>query len=114
MMSIYRVQRGYLVYGGEEYRRVDRSNNSERSTIALYSLPLEQISSNRVRSTQIYGQTISSNWFAQFAFGRGLFAYLDSGELHARTYDGKTDVLLERGVQALYETNYYDNWTWLR
>jgi hypothetical protein len=113
MMSIYRVQHGYLVYGGEEYSRIDTGNNIER-TITLYSLPIEQISSSRARSTQIYGQAISSNWLAQFTFGQGLFAYLDSGGLHARTYDGKTDVLLETGVQTLYQINQYDNWTWLR
>ncbi|HYO48647.1 MAG TPA: hypothetical protein VEW94_02250 [Chloroflexia bacterium] len=114
MMSIYHVQQGYLVYGGEEYRRINRRNNSERSTITFYSLPLEQIGSSRARPTQIYEQTVSSNWFGQFTFGQGLFGYVDSGELHARTYDGKTDVLLETGVQALYQISRYDNWTWLR
>jgi hypothetical protein len=113
-VSVYSVQQGYFVYGGEEYRRIDRRNNTERSTIALYSLPLEEIGSSRPRPTEIYRQTVSSNWGGLFTFGQGLFAYLDSGELHAHTYDGKTDVLLETGVHSLYETNRYDSWTWLR
>jgi hypothetical protein len=114
LVSMHRVQQGYLLYGGEEYRRIDRRNNIERSTIAFYSLPVDEISNNQVKPTEIYRQTIGSNWFGQFSFGQGLFAYLDSGELHARTYDGKTDVLLETGVQALYQINRYDDWTWLR
>ncbi|HEX9989433.1 MAG TPA: hypothetical protein VGE45_13275 [Chloroflexia bacterium] len=114
VVSVYRVQQGHLVYGGEEYRRIDRRNNTERSTIAFYSMPLEEISSSRAKSTEIYRQTVSSNWGGRFTFGQGLFAYLDGGKLHARTYDGTTDVLLETGVQTLYEINYYDNWTWLR
>ncbi|HYP39823.1 MAG TPA: hypothetical protein VEX13_05630 [Chloroflexia bacterium] len=113
-VSVYSVQQGYLVYGGEEFRRIDRRNNIERSTIAFYSLPLEEISSSRTRPTEIYRQTVSSNWSGRFTFGQGLFAYLDSGELHARTYDSKTDVLLETGVQTLYQINHYDRWTWLR
>ncbi len=50
--------------------------------------------------------------YDKVGFGPGLMAYIDNGQLHARSYDGKYDVTLESGVPSLYDTWrywWYDN-----
>ena len=73
----------------------------------LRSLPLAPGTSGP--AVTVYTSTIPMRPFRQSTntaqrLGPGLLAYVTaSGELHARTYDGATDVLLESGVGALYE-----------
>ena len=38
-----------------------------------------------------------------FRLGNELLAYSNGNELHARTYDGQLDTLLERGVATIFE-----------
>jgi hypothetical protein len=78
----------------------------------LFSVPLSQLDSPAPSVTAVYTGTYK---FAQpdtptiapvptFHLGPSVLAYTTaSGDLHARTYDGAIDLLLESGVTALYK-----------
>jgi hypothetical protein len=52
---------------------------------------------------------------ASFYLGESLLAYSNGNELHARTYDGTLDLIIETGVESILENNRNDYFTgWLR
>ncbi|HMA35270.1 MAG TPA: hypothetical protein VKY74_12445, partial [Chloroflexia bacterium] len=74
----------------------------------FYSLPLDHLAAAPVPMA-LYSATVASAWPAlgpPWHVGAGLLAYITAGdELHARSYDGQQDWLLERGVRALAVDN---------
>jgi hypothetical protein len=109
-----------LVYGSE-LRSWDSSSGTKQD-LDVRILPLDGVGSavtEPVTATTLYSATASISGFpnsqaVKHNFGLALFAYIEGDELHAMTYDGKTDVLLESGVSMLYALTSSHGRNWLR
>jgi hypothetical protein len=77
---------------------------------AVYSLALDRLSTADLAPAEIYSGTIDTQeWneptttLTSWHIGPGAIAYVTkNGELHARSFDGTVDVVLESGVGGLY------------
>lgn len=85
---------------------------------AVWSTPVSEPEYNGVDAAMIYGLGYAdANGSPQLpydkvTFGSNLMAYIDSGNLHARSYDGKYDVTLGSNISALYGSwrySWYNN-----
>jgi hypothetical protein len=109
-----------LVYGSE-LRSWD-SNNGAKQILNVLTSPLASLGSAVVESPTamtLYSATVQidgslNSHGTSRIFGPALFAYIEEDELHAVTYDGKTDVVLESGVSMLYELSFRNGRNWLR
>jgi hypothetical protein len=106
------VRGSSLVYGST-------GRASEHAANAVYGLPLSALDAQNLKPTLVYTGTVldpgdptlrASSW----STGPGMLAYSDGRNLHARTYDGKVDLLLENGVTGFYAFSVYDRMHWLR
>ena len=83
---------------------------AQQAAQILRSRPLADLTNNPLGAAELYDLTIpwpppSLAWQQTLPWnpGPGLLAYTTaSGDLHARTYDGTLDLLLESGVATLY------------
>lgn len=92
------VSEGRLIYTGD----LDNQNLDWQ----VWSVPLDGKTTNEMNGVQVYGfkygsEDMRQSW-GRVAFGPKLLAYLDGESLHARSYDGKYDVVLEDGIKLLY------------
>jgi hypothetical protein len=100
-----------LVYG------VDSLYYSDHTT-TFYNVPLSELGKQEPARTTVFSATWAANggpplsWIAAPA----MFVYTDEGNvLHARTYDGDIDVVLERGVRFLRSNSSFSYYlSWLR
>jgi hypothetical protein len=89
-------------------------------TTTFYRVPLLELGKTDPERTEVFSVTRHGGNYAgpSVAMGAGMFAYVDEGNaLHARTYDGAVDVVLERGVQFLRsdgDVGYSFFTSWLR
>ncbi len=91
----------YLIY---TYAVLDQQS----SVYKVYSLPWQPLGNSEVQPSNILtvdtrndADALSSSRSPSWAFGATMLAYTRNGELHALTYDGATDVILESGVSNL-------------
>jgi hypothetical protein len=109
-----------LVYGSE-LRSWDSSNGTQQ-TVDVTRLPAAGVGSavaEPLTAATLYSATenidgVPNSQAIKHNFGPALFAYIEGDELHAITYDGKTDVVLERGVSMLYVLSFSNGRNWLR
>lgn len=106
-------QRGSdLVYLLYDYTRL-----TQPRSVKLYTVPLAEAKKGRlepkfVRSYE-YPKAQSNPFYPRgfnFAFGQGMFAYLNGTVLRALTYDGAVDVVLEDEVTKLVQPEQPDAW----
>ena len=80
-------------------------------TSTVYSVPVFELGRKEPERKEVFSFTRSrgNGPLPSVVMGPGMLAYVDEGKaLHARTYDGGVDVVLERGVQFLRsESSYY-------
>jgi hypothetical protein len=114
------IRGNYLIYGREvvhtqqfRYQKtLSRSYtfHSSRTGFSDKEQATATDPSPRSRMTLFYGATTADNnpYYpgSPWNLGGELFAYIEKGELHARTYDGVIDVPLEPGVAALYDVSW--------
>jgi hypothetical protein len=88
-------------------------------TSTFYSVPVFELGKKEPERTEVLSFTRSRNngLLPSVVRGPGMLAYVDEGNtLHALTYDGSVDVVLERGVRFLrsegsyYSFSYYSAW----
>lgn len=109
------VRADRLVFSTREYRS-DWSGDDE--VVSVWSIELAEFDELEPRATPMYTGTIlqgppystATTWQA----GAGMLAYTDRGQLRARTYDGRIDLPLERGVLEFYNWAERENVVWLR
>jgi hypothetical protein len=114
------IKGDHLVYGNE-LRSWD-SNNGTMYTLNIRTSPLAAVGSAIVESptaTTLYNATVKidgslNSQATKRIFGPALFSYIEDDELHAMTYDGKTDVVVEHGVSMLYDLSFRTGRHWLR
>jgi hypothetical protein len=95
---------GHLIY------ELQDSGADREAHYAVYSLALDHLGGADPVPVQTYSGTIDTQeWneltttLTSWRIGSGAFAYVSSnGELHARSFDGTVDVVLESGVGGLY------------
>lgn len=93
----------------------------------LYTLPLAALGQPSVRATAIYSETVPSprpsarevaGWELESPvsanLGTGMLAYIKGRDLHARTYDGSIDLVLEQDVRRFFPFDRYERSTRLR
>jgi hypothetical protein len=103
------LSQAWLRPGRLVYEVQDRGLESE-AHYAVYSLALDHLGATDPAPTEIYRGTISTQeWneptttLTSWRIGPGAIAYVTkSGELHARSFDGTVDVVLESGAGGLY------------
>jgi hypothetical protein len=109
-----------LVYGNEQ--RSWDSNDGMKQALNVRTSPLAGEGSAVADSPPaitMYSATVKvdgslNSQGTKWIFGPALFSYIENDELHALTYDGKTDVVLESGVSMLYELSFSIGRNWLR
>jgi hypothetical protein len=77
-------------------------------THAVFSLPLDHFNIKGRRPETTFKQSFPVNdfyWttYGAYNFRPDLFAYVAGNDLHAQTYPGDVDVVLEHGVTRLYD-----------
>jgi hypothetical protein len=103
------LSRAWLRPGRLVYEAQDPGVGSE-ARYALYSLPLDRLTAADSAPAAIYrGAVDTQEWneltttLTSWRIGPGAIAYVTrDGELHARSFDGAVDVVLESGVGGLY------------
>lgn len=101
---------GAVIRGDALVYSVNRLDNAggapfgtETYKSSVYSAPLSGLGNPDIKPTMVYSTTIGD--FEPFAsemiMGENLLSYTENGQLHARTYDGATDVTLEGGISFL-------------
>ena len=108
----------FMVRGKDLIYSVDTAYNTV-FTSTFYSVPTFELGKKEPERKEVLSFTRLGDNGARpsVVMGPGMFAYVDeSNALHARTYDGGVDVVLERGVRFLRsESNYYSYYSaWLR
>ncbi|HYP42212.1 MAG TPA: hypothetical protein VEX13_17780, partial [Chloroflexia bacterium] len=114
------IKGNHLVYGNE-LRSWD-SNNGTMYTLNVRTSPLAgegRAVAESPTATTLYNATIKidgslNSQATKRIFGSALFSYIKDDELHAMTYDGKTDVVVEYGVSMLYDLSFRNGQQWLR
>jgi hypothetical protein len=85
---------------------------------AVRSVPLSDLSGGQVSPVEAYRGTEPSETFspyrASWVAGDNWLAYVKDGELHARSYLGDADVVVEDGVTNLYTFGWAEMWASLR
>lgn len=106
-----RVLDNLIIWSDQQYGSYSNTIPPVRS---INSLPLggEASGSTELSPTLVLttrggtaGRGIESGAFDAINLGDNLIAYSLNGELHARTYDGKYDLLLEARVPYIFENN---------
>lgn len=108
----------FVVRGNDLIYSADTAYNTN-FTSTFYSMPLLELGKKEPERTEVFSFTRTGNTgpLPSVVLGPGMFAYVDENNaLHARTYDGSVDVVLERGVRFLrsdtsyYSFSYYTAW----
>jgi hypothetical protein len=106
-------------YSGVTYARLDEdrilwteheylSNSSLRPPPPrewVYSVPRSEPDGRR---SQVFTTSEIEGRSGSFYLGEGLLAYTTGRELHARTYDGTVDLVIETGVESVKSNNRND------
>jgi hypothetical protein len=103
----------YMVYAGWITVEPDAPTDGRmipRRTYSVHSLPLSRLADTGAQATLIYSNTVDYPAFlnarSPIYFGQAMFAYSDHGQLHARTYDARTDLSLEKATgRFFYDLN---------
>lgn len=105
----------FMVAGERLVYRADSVYYSDYTT-TLYNLPLSELGKKEPTRTAVFSATWTTNGAPPQSCIAvpSMFVYTDEGNvLHARTYDGDIDVVLERGVSFLRSnsnSSYYLSW----
>jgi hypothetical protein len=83
-------------------------NNGNNRTV--FSFPTARLGVKGERPGTMYSQTGAATGddllsYGTHSFGPTLFAYISTGDLHARIYDGSVDVVLGHHITYLYDTS---------
>lgn len=93
------IDEGYLVYLTANY-----SSQDGQPIYSVYSLRMADLDAPQLEPVQMYTRRQASpspdplSYNLSWSLRPEWLVYTDDGEMHARTYDGKVDLLLESGV----------------
>ncbi|HUP27338.1 MAG TPA: WD40 repeat domain-containing protein [Chloroflexia bacterium] len=107
------VRGNWMIYGTREYG----GGGDNANKYSVFSQPLSP-QSDAPKATTIFSAALDD--IMGFPLARAVYpgskmlAYVNNGDLHVRTYDGKVDLTLESGVLQLYDPMYNAAWLELR
>ena len=108
------IRDSWFLFGSREYG----GGGNRPDLYSIFSVPLAEINKRQQMPEPLYSAglpDVSGFAFARAIYpGRTMLSYVDNGELHARTYDGKIDLTLEKGVRHLYDPLFNTSWLQLR